>query len=172
MDWITIENAKALAGPVATIIASIVAGLFARAQVRVARIQKDIAYDKLKFDLFEKRYVIYSATVELMDYILREKENNIDMNFIRQHYITLKEALFFFEPEIQAFLGTVEAECETCLVMGAEKDMMNPEDDPKAWNEKVNRVAEQRKKLRMMFSELQERFQNALEFKLLKSPRR
>jgi hypothetical protein len=165
LDWIT--------GPVATIIASIVAALFAGAQVCVARTQKDIAYEKLKVALFEKLYAIYLATKELIEYTLEGKGNSAeDVNFIRKHYIALEEARFFFEPEIQAFLRNVKAKCETLFETLAEKDMMNPEDNPEAWRDIANRVAEQRRKLSTMYSELPDRFENALGFKLLKSPRR
>lgn len=164
LDWIT--------GPVATIIASIVAALFAAAQVCVATAQKDIAYEKIKLDLFEKRYEIYSATKELIEYILGGKRSRIeDIDFIRQHYITIEEARFFFEPEIQSFVRNVKAECETLFEMIAEKDMINHEIEPKAWLERGKHVAEQRAKISRMSNELQERFDNALGFKLLKSPR-
>ena len=64
----------------ATIIASVTAATitykFGKAQQRIAgeqartaAAQKDIAYDKLKWDLFGKRYEIYSTAGELIDHI-------------------------------------------------------------------------------------------------------
>jgi hypothetical protein len=165
-DWITIENARAFVGPVATVIASIVAAVFATAQWCVAKAQKDIAYDKLKLELFEKRYAIYEAAKELIEYILQGKGGRVeDVAFMRKHYITLDEARFFFDPEIQTLLTNVHEECEGYLVTVAERDMLNPEVDPKAWREMGEKVANQRAKLREMAESLPKYFENALAFK-------
>ena len=60
------EILKDFAGPVVTLIAASVAGtitfVLARIQARIAKSQRDIALDKLKFDLFQKRYEIYEAS--------------------------------------------------------------------------------------------------------------
>jgi hypothetical protein len=150
-DWITIENARAFAGPVATVIASIVAAVFATAQWCVAKAQKDIAYDKLKLELFEKRYAIYEAAKELIEYILQGNGGRVeDVAFMRKHYITLDEARFFFGPEIQILLTNVCKECDGYLVTIDEKDMMNPEVDPEAWREMGKKVANKGAKLREM----------------------
>jgi hypothetical protein len=165
LDWIT--------GPVATIVASFVAALFAGAQVCVARTQRDIAYEKLKLDLFEKRYAIYSATKELIEYVLGGRGSRAeDVTFVRKRYTALEEARFFFEPEIRAFLRKVRAECENHFETIAKKDTMNPEDNPEAWRHMAKQVAEQRRKLSATYSELQQQFENAIGFALLKSPRR
>ena len=88
------ELAKAFAGPVATILASLTAvgvtAYFARKQMQIAasqaataaaqaataagqkeiaRSQRDIAHDRLKYDLFEKRYEIYLAAKKLIEYV-------------------------------------------------------------------------------------------------------
>jgi hypothetical protein len=160
-DWLTIENVRAF-GP--TAIASLVAAVFAVAQWHVAKAQKDIAYDKLKLELFPKRYAVYVAAKDLIEYILQGgKEGNLD--FIRKHYIALDEARFFFEPEIQDLLENVHGECEGYFVTVAEKDMMNPEDDPKAWSEMAGKAVNHRAKLREMGEGLRKSFENALAFK-------
>jgi hypothetical protein len=72
--------AKAFAGPIATAIASGAAVwvtwklggnqiAIASAQKEIALSQRDIAYDRLKWDLFAKRYEIYSVAGELIDHI-------------------------------------------------------------------------------------------------------
>ena len=67
------EVLKSFAGPIATIIATTVAETvavrFGRAQAATAKAQKDIAFDKLKLDLFEKRYSIYLSLKELIEYV-------------------------------------------------------------------------------------------------------
>jgi hypothetical protein len=62
-EWIHThhDDLQAL-GPLATIFAALIAvvvtGALGIAQWRIARAQKDIAYDKLKLDLFEKRHSV------------------------------------------------------------------------------------------------------------------
>jgi hypothetical protein len=92
-NWLTIENARAFAVPVAIIIASIVAA-------RVAKAQKDIAYDKLKFDLLDKRYAVFVAAKDLIECIAQGKAERVqnlilegkevsaeDVAFLRKHYV-------------------------------------------------------------------------------------
>jgi hypothetical protein len=174
-DWLTTDNVKAFVGPAATVIASFAAICFARAQLQVARAQKDIAYDKLKLDLFERRYAIYAAAKDVIMYIREGKGGRIeDANFMREHYIALDEARFFFDPEIQALLANVKEQCEGCLE--ADQDMMNPEmnpeDDTVAWDEKTRQAAHRLRKLSEMYADLPRRFEKTLEFTSVKSPRR
>ena len=79
MSWL--EFFEKFAGPIATVIASLtaagvtigfgivqtrIAGTQAKtaeAQKDIARANLDIAYDKLKHDLFQKRYEIYTAAI-------------------------------------------------------------------------------------------------------------
>jgi hypothetical protein len=79
---------KTFAGPLATVIASVTAGgvavWFGRVQADIARrqaataaAQKDIAYDKLKHDLFDKRYEIYQAAKAVIEAVIG-KRSDID----------------------------------------------------------------------------------------------
>lgn len=96
--WSALEYIKAFAGPVATVIASSVAGYFAYAQVQVARSQRNIAKDKLKYDLFEKRYAVYAAirhiTGNWMDF---KKENGRLGKEVNNYISIVSEAQFFFD---------------------------------------------------------------------------
>jgi hypothetical protein len=150
-DWIT--------GPEATIVASLVAALFAAAQVCVARALKNIAYDKLKLALFEKYYAIYSAAKKLIEGIRGGRGSRIeDANFFLQHYITLDEARFFFDCEMQSFLRNIMEVCEAYIIAVEQNDNSG--------------ASEHKKKLNAIYDELPTRFQNALEIKALKSPKR
>jgi hypothetical protein len=93
-NWVTWENARAFAGPAATVIASIVAAVFAAAQWRVANAQKDIAYDKLKFDLFEKRYAIYVAAKDLLEYILQRKAERVQNLILEGKEVSAEDVAF------------------------------------------------------------------------------
>ena len=58
-------------GPVATVIASLsaagVAGTFGYFQYHIARTQRDIAYEKLKLDLYTRRYPVYELCRRALD---------------------------------------------------------------------------------------------------------
>jgi hypothetical protein len=67
------ELFKDFAGPFVALVGALAAAFitlrFGREQARIAQSQRDIALDKLKHDLFDRRYAIYSATKELLEYI-------------------------------------------------------------------------------------------------------
>jgi hypothetical protein len=94
--------------PVATIFAALIAilvtGSLGIAQWRIARAQKDIALDKLKLDLFVKRYAVYDAARKITEYIVTRKtevvfdyENEIKQ--IREWTSIIAEADFYFDHE-------------------------------------------------------------------------
>jgi hypothetical protein len=79
---------KDFAGPVATTIAAITAIVvthrFNKRQIEISRAQRDIALDKLKFDLFELRYGIYLAAKELTEYASNHHDlSKVDSNHVR-----------------------------------------------------------------------------------------
>jgi hypothetical protein len=47
----------------------IITFIISRGQRRIAQSQRDIALDQLKFNLLQRRYEIYQATKELLEYI-------------------------------------------------------------------------------------------------------
>ena len=61
---------KDFAGAIATTFAAFVAAgityFFNRAQTRLAETQADVAVEKLKLDLFEKRYALYNSAKQLV----------------------------------------------------------------------------------------------------------
>lgn len=69
-DWLSFENVKALASPFVTLVAAGAAMFFTSKQVKIAKLQSDIALDKLKYDLFDKRYEIYHITKNVLEHIL------------------------------------------------------------------------------------------------------
>jgi hypothetical protein len=117
IDWYGV--AKDFAGPIATVIAagtaSFITFRFARIQARIAAAQKDIAqsqrniaYDKLKGDLFTRRYEIYSTAGEVIDFILASTPDRPTggpemIAKLRK----IDEARFFFPHEQAAIFGTI-----------------------------------------------------------------
>src|SRR6516164_426944 len=101
---------KDFAGPVVTFIAAVVATsityVINRNQFRIAQSQRDIALDRLKFDLHTKRYEIYEAAKSLLEHIaLVNDVKKCDPGKVRILYIKLDEARFYFPPEIQTSLA-------------------------------------------------------------------
>jgi hypothetical protein len=106
-EWIDAHHDELQAlMPVATIFAALIAilvtGSLGIAQWRIARAQKDIALDKLKLDLFVKRYAVYDAARKIAEYIVTRKtevafdyENEIKQ--IREWTSTIAEAGFYFD---------------------------------------------------------------------------
>ena len=103
-DWIHAhhDDLQAL-GPIATIFAAIIAvlvtGTLGLAQWQIARTQKDIAYDKLKLDLFDKRYAIYQAALSLSRAFMSSNKRIPVETFDGLQY-TLLEAAFFFPDDV------------------------------------------------------------------------
>jgi hypothetical protein len=164
---------KDFAGPVATIFASIVAAgiafYFSRAQVRIARLQADVVVEKLKFDLFEHRYAIYSAAKELVEYIsCGPWLDKIDHQKVRSLYVRMDEGRFFLPPRLVDYLRTLQGAMEKFLTRLGERDLMST-DDP-SWRAAGDELAVLEAKLREMYAELPTVFEEALAFKQIQQP--
>jgi hypothetical protein len=125
------EFFKVFAGPIALIVASVAATrityVIGSRQVRIAQAQKDIAeaqkaiaYDKLKHDLFEQRFEIYSAAKHLIEAILKASlsecgELILDAEIVRLQ-VKLGEARFFFAPDIRALCERIGKHVSMALV--------------------------------------------------------
>lgn len=95
-----------LAGPIATIIASLTAGGIAvwlgRSQVASARLQAETANDKLVLDLFDRRLKIYSQAREVVAAAMRNGTTNMDQQF--EFLRAVDGAKFLFGPEVTEYL--------------------------------------------------------------------
>lgn len=115
---------KDFAGPIAVIIASgaatwITYRLGSR-QAKIAEAQRDIAYDKLKHDLFDKRYEIYSAAKRLIECMFAappgdDVKRHTDPE-IKRLRLKLDEARFFFPPDTRAYCENIEKQVYDLLV--------------------------------------------------------
>ena len=123
-----LELLEKFAGPLATVIAAITAAgvtfFFNRAQIRfarsqaetaeaqrqIARAQLEIAYDKLKQDLFEKRYEVFIAAQELIWIALDPSPSSGLFVNPEAHRLSLKlaEATFFFPPDTVKFCNRIQ----------------------------------------------------------------
>ena len=97
-----------IAALIASGVALYIAHRFTSIQATAAKHQADIAYDKLKYDLFEKRYKIYNEAKELITYVInhsqRKECTDSDLN---QYYAILGEAPFFFPPKVCAVFNNI-----------------------------------------------------------------
>jgi hypothetical protein len=161
---------KDFAGPVATIFAALVAtaitAIFALAQFRIAKAQKDIALDKLKFDLLERRNRIYEAAKGLIEYTaLHMDTDHVDSMKIKVFYVTIDEARFYFDLEVRDFLKSLTDRAEAYYTALYARDHI-PIDDPK-WSATGVLLAGHLAELRKMYSELPGKFERALRFSRL-----
>jgi hypothetical protein len=109
MDYSTvIELAKIFATP---IVAAIVTFTFGKMQLRIAKAQadtakqaKDIAHDKLRLDLLERRMKVYDAVIKFIR--TTQAERRVNMSDVIDLTRDVQVAKWLFEPEIYKFLDT------------------------------------------------------------------
>lgn len=115
---------KDFAGPISVIIASGAATWITyrlgNRQAKIAEAQKDIAYDKLKHDLFDKRYEIYLAAKRLIEAMLAAPPGDSVKRHtdpeIKRLRLKLDEARFFFPPDTRAYCEKIEKHVYDLLV--------------------------------------------------------
>jgi hypothetical protein len=99
----------ALAGPFATIVASIAAGFIAvrlgKSQVSVARLQANTANDRLVLDLFDRRLAIYYGAKEIVGAAVRHGTSTTEeqFSFLR----AINGASFLFGKEVTDYLDEI-----------------------------------------------------------------
>jgi hypothetical protein len=170
------QFAKDFASPIATFIATMAAAVitftFARVQARIAASQRDIALDKLKFDLFSHRYEIYQAAKELLEYVPFITDIlESDSNKIRSLYVKIDEARFYFPPDICAVLKAITDRSELFMTHLAERDR-ETHDDPDKWSRFADILAKDQSELRAAFQTLPQTFEKTFAFKQLTMQRR
>lgn len=162
---------KDFASPVVTLItAFIAAGItiaFAFTQANIARSQRDIALDKLKFDLFEKRYAIYAATKQLLEHVVLIHDlDKSEPTKIRSLYIALDESRFYFPPEICRLLSDIQSVCERFFTHLGERGHISI-DDAEKWGAMAKTLADAQSEIRAFYATLPQRFETSLAFKQL-----
>jgi hypothetical protein len=91
-------------GAVLTILIAIVTVWIAYQQSQTAKAQQKVAQDKLKLDLFDRRYKVYQG---VMDFIQALNMGNTDPETFGQLYEALGPACFLFESEVVEYIGLV-----------------------------------------------------------------
>jgi hypothetical protein len=165
------QFAKDFASPIATFIATMTAAAitftFARVQARIAASQRDIALDKLKFDLFRNRYEIYEAAKKLLEYVpFIDDIEKSDASKIRSLYVKIDEARFYFPSDICAVLKEITDRCELFFTHLAERDTIDM-GDPEKWSRSADVLAKDQAALRTAYGLLPQTFAKTLAFKQL-----
>ena len=153
---------------IATILAASVAAWISvrlgRNQAAIAKSQADIALDKLKFDLFEMRYSIYSSLKELIEYtsFVHDVEK-IDAGRVRKLYVKLDEARFFFDSGVIAFIAKVCAAAEAYFNLLGARANVNI-DDATAWSTIAEQLSACSSQLRQLYATAPAAFETSLKF--------
>src|SRR5262245_1332782 len=106
MRRIMYEILKDFAGPFATVIVAVFVGFITWQHNKR---QTDLGQEKLKIDLFERRYAIYVSTRELLSFLCSSPTTEVTWKAIEKWMLNIREAPFFFGPEVAAFLEHVDA---------------------------------------------------------------
>lgn len=165
---------KDFAGPVATTVAAITAIVvtyrFNKRQIAISLAQRDIAVDKLKFDLFELRYAIYENAKELIEHVSNSGElKKIDHAHVRSLYVKLDEARFFFDQTTIRFLQEIVETAEKRFELMRQRELAD-EADEDTWGKLVEGLTGCDIALREMYREAPEVFETSLRFDHLIKP--
>lgn len=126
------QVAKDFAGPVATVIAAVAATFvtwkFSAAQRDIAQSQRDIAFDRLKFDLFQKRYDLNDILRRLFESLGRctDPVNDADIKMMRLRIRT--EPRYFFPLDVAQKFGDFESVVQQYLQAQVTRDQYDQRD--------------------------------------------
>jgi len=102
-----LEYTKALAGPIATVVAATAAAYYAKRQVDLAIANLGVTQDKFKRELYDKRYKIYEYTKILLDNARSVNINDIEYDLVISLEQKLNERRFLFSGNICEFIDAV-----------------------------------------------------------------
>lgn len=164
---------KDFAAPAAVIVGSGVAGtiayIFGRAQKQIASSQRDIALDKLKFDLFERRFAIYSALRNLIEHVVSASDlKDIDHQRLDAADTVIGEALFFFPEDIRKLTSEIRARITTFVVHLKSREDTSI-DNSDAWKKIADQLTEDTLTLLEHHTKLPDKFASSLRFEQLTS---
>jgi hypothetical protein len=160
---------KDFAGPIATIVAAgaavIVTMFFNKRQTAIAETQKNIALDKLKHDVFEKRYKIFLAARSLIETVLHQSDfQKIESARIRELRVVLDEARFFFGANIRDYITEIDRTAEALLKALGDKWRNDEERKEPDWSKTMQELGDASRRLSAMYGELSQKFEPSLRF--------
>lgn len=135
-----VEFFKSFAGPFATITASVVAGsiaiYFAAHQKNISFQQKEIAKEKLRLDLFDRRYKVYESIFDyynaLVGWTGTEEQEAANKRFFRAY----QESKFLFGKDVEDIFKKVFEEGNK--VKGFKENRESLRIDPEVFMQQFN----------------------------------
>jgi hypothetical protein len=105
---------KDFAGPIATIIAALTAlrvtWYFSSRQQKIAQEQADIAREKLRHDLYDRRYRVFDAARRLLAQITSQRIASDED--LRRFVIDTGDAVFLFDDDTDAYLKDIRSRAQ------------------------------------------------------------
>ena len=105
------ELFKNFAGPIATIIASIITGVivvyFAVHQKNIAFQQKEIAKEKLRLDLFDRRYKSYESIFDFYNALIDWSGTDNQEASFKRFFRVYQESKFLFGYEVETIFKEI-----------------------------------------------------------------
>jgi hypothetical protein len=83
----------------------------ARQQAHIAAQQAETALDRLRYDIFERRYAIYLAAQRIIELSILDNRSPSEAGELHKLYTTIGEAHFFFPQGLCDFLTQLGEEC-------------------------------------------------------------
>ena len=137
---------------------------FNAAQKRIAQTQADVAIEKLKVDLFDKRYSIYLSAKQLIEHLAAQTElEKVDHGKVRSLFVTLDEGRFFLPEGVRKFLDELHQTSNRLLKVLGERSNLSL-DDQEAWSSTADKASALTVKLLEICSAYRT-FEEALAFK-------
>lgn len=127
-----VDTLRFFAAPVATITAAIIAAsiasYFAWHQKNIAYQQKEVAQEKLRLDLFEKRFRVFSSIFDYYNVILSWKSTEDQKKIRTSFFRSYQEAKFLFGSEVEVIFKKVFD--DGSKVIGHKENRENYKNDP------------------------------------------
>jgi hypothetical protein len=104
----------------------------AMAAKEVAESQRDIAMDKLKLDLFNRRYALYRKAIIIARDTARSYLDGTAFSFTEEDFAELDEAAFLFSKEGASAFATISHAANDVKVFASSLERMKSEGNPNA----------------------------------------
>lgn len=137
---------------------------FSSRQASTAERQAALAHDRLRFDLFEKRYAIYDAAKSLLRMVINDRQKpNFRPFDVVPFLVIMDEAPFFFPPEACAIVVQIQQGAQDLLAAHGLRDTTSI-DDHADWSESARALSAQEKILADMLKAMPNLFAPVLSF--------
>ena len=150
---------KDFAGPFATVVASVTVAL---ATFYFQSRHAHLAEQRLRLDLFEKRYAKLLDAKKLIEVITYHQDlEGIEPGLIRDLFVSLAEGQFLLSGETNFFLKKICETAEGYLKTSGDRQSLNKE-DVEMWRRSGDALAKQIASLRALYAQIPGQFDRDL----------